>query len=204
MATPDRVDLALLLAMDASASVTFEEFGLMASGLAAALRDPAVSAGLVGRPGGASLCGLMLFSGFGQQDMAIPWTRVSDGPTAAAFAQAVDDVERLMRAGLTATGDALQACADQLALLPAPAARMVVDVVADGRANDGPMPDEARDALVAAGATINGLCLLHEEPDLVEWTEAHVIGGPGAFAQACADYAGFADAMLRKLLREIA
>ena len=60
----------------------------------------------------------------------------------------------------------------------------------------------AIDRLVAAGATINGLCVLHEEPDLVAWYEREVIGGPGAFAQPCDGYAGFADAMRRKLLRE--
>jgi len=38
----DTVDLALILAVDGSASVTYDEFGLIAGGMAAALRDPAV------------------------------------------------------------------------------------------------------------------------------------------------------------------
>ena len=33
--------------------------------------------------------------------------------------------------------------------------------------------------------------------------EAEVIGGPGCFAMACADYADFAEAIARKLFREI-
>ncbi len=38
----DDVDLALVLALDGSASVTFDEFNLMAGGCAAALRDAEV------------------------------------------------------------------------------------------------------------------------------------------------------------------
>jgi hypothetical protein len=52
--------------------------------------------------------------------------------------------------------------------------------------------------------TINGLCVLHEEADLVENYTAEVIGGPGAFALQCQDYAGFAEAMRQKLEKEIA
>jgi hypothetical protein len=60
-----------------------------------------------------------------------------------------------------------------------------------------------RDIGAAAGVTINGLAVLNEEPDLLEHYEAEVIGGPGAFAMSCADYADFADAIARKLFREI-
>ena len=60
-----------------------------------------------------------------------------------------------------------------------------------------------RDALAGAGVTINGLCVLHEEPDLVASFEREVIGGPGAFAQTCGSYKDFAEAMRRKLLREV-
>jgi hypothetical protein len=63
----DPVDLALLLALDCSASVTYEEFGLLAGGCAAALREPAVVAGLTRGPLGGSLCALLLWSGHGAQ-----------------------------------------------------------------------------------------------------------------------------------------
>ena len=60
-----------------------------------------------------------------------------------------------------------------------------------------------RDRLTAAGVTINGLCVLHEEPDLLQSYTAEVIGGPDAFAMVCQDYDAFADAMRRKLVREL-
>jgi hypothetical protein len=60
-----------------------------------------------------------------------------------------------------------------------------------------------RDRLAAAGVTINGLCILHEEPDLLAYFTAEVIGGPDAFALICADYPAFAGAIAQKLQREI-
>ena len=89
-------------------------------------------------------------------------------------------------------------------MAPAKARRRVIDIAGDGRSNEGTPPAGIRDRLAAAGITINGLCVLHEEPDLLESYTREVIGGPGAFALACPDYAGFADAMARKLMREIA
>ena len=46
--TMDKVDLALVLAVDGSASVTYDEFNLICGGMAAALRDPAIARGLAG------------------------------------------------------------------------------------------------------------------------------------------------------------
>ena len=65
----DAVDLALVLAVDGSASVTYDEFGLIAGGMAAALRDPASSLRLIGGPAKASICCLLLWSGTGAQDV---------------------------------------------------------------------------------------------------------------------------------------
>lgn len=197
-------DLALVLALDGSASVTFEEFGLIAGGLAAALRDPAVSAGLVAGPAGASIVAVLLWSGAEAQEVLIDWTRIDDETAARRFADDVENASRLVRAGSTAIGEALAACLRMLAAAPAQASRLVVDVAGDGRSNDGTPPGPVRDRMVEAGVTINGLCILHEEPDLLQSYEAEVIGGPGAFAIACADYDGFALAMRQKLVREIA
>ena len=197
-------DLALVLALDGSASVTFEEFGLIAGGLAAALRDPEVMAGLVAGQAGASIVAVLLWSGAEAQEVLIDWTRVADEATARRLADDVENAPRLVRAGSTAIGEALAVCLRLLAGAPAHASRLVVDVAGDGRSNDGTPPGPVRDRMVEAGVTINGLCILHEEPDLLQSYEAEVIGGPGAFAIACADYDGFALAMRQKLVREIA
>jgi hypothetical protein len=51
--------------------------------------------------------------------------------------------------------------------------------------------------------TVNALAVLDEEPDLVAHFAEEVIGGPGAFVMTAATYGDFADAILRKLLREL-
>jgi Ca-activated chloride channel homolog len=198
------VDLALILALDCSASVTFDEFNLVAGGSGAALRDPEVLAGLIGGPLGASLCALLLWSGHDAHEISVEWTRIDSHATLARFASDVEDTPRLVRAGATAIGEALLACESMLAGLPAAARRQVVDMVGDGRSNEGPAPGPIRDRLAEAGVTINGLCVLHEEADLLESYAREVIGGPGAFVLQCQDYAGFADAMRQKLQHEVA
>jgi hypothetical protein len=200
----DPADLALIIALDCSASVTFDEFNLIAGGCAAALRDPEVVAGLTGGPHGASVCALLLWSGSSEHEISIDWTRVSDPISAAQFASDVENTPRFGLGGLTAIGAALLVTEAMLSRLPAPASRQVIDVAGDGRANDGPDPAPIRDRLVDAGVTINGLCVLHDEPDLVESYRREVIGGPGAFAVQCQDYDGFAGAMRQKLRQEVA
>jgi Ca-activated chloride channel homolog len=200
----DAVDLALVLAVDGSASVTFEEFGLIAGGMAAAIRDPSVVVGLTSGPAGASACCLLLWSGAAAQDVLVAWTRIASPADADAFAGQIDATPRTVRAGLTAIGEALLAAASLLDGLQATAGRRIINVIGDGRSNDGRPPAPIRDRLAASGVTINGLCVLHEEPDLVESYTAEVIGGPGGFALACADYPAFTEAMTLKLTTEIA
>jgi hypothetical protein len=196
-------DLALVLAVDASASVTYEEFGLIAGGMAAALRDPVIIAGLIGGPAKASLCSLLLWSGAGAQVVIANWTQIASPADAHAFADAVDNMPRVVRAGQTAIGEALLAALTLLSHLPDLPSRQVVNVIGDGRSNDGIAPGPIRDRMAAARITINGLCILHEEPDLLTSYTNEVIGGPGAFAEVCPDYPAFAAAMHRKLAREL-
>jgi hypothetical protein len=200
----DPVDLALVLAFDCSASVTYEEFGLIAGGCAAALRDPDVLIGLTHGAAGASLCALVLWSAPGEHKTLVDWTRIVDASSLGDFADAVDNVPRMVRAGSTAIGEALRFCGALLAAAPAEARQRIIDVAGDGRSNDGEPPGPVRDWLVADGVTINGLCVLHDEPDLVESYRREVIGGAGSFVVACEDYGGFAEAMRQKLRQEVA
>ena len=57
---------------------------------------------------------------------------------------------------------------------------------------------------MAAGITINGLAILTEEPWLEDYYRHNVIGGPAAFVLAARDFRSFAEAMLRKLVQEVA
>lgn len=199
----ETADLALVLAVDGSASVTYDEFNLIAGGMAAALRDKAVIAGLTGGPAKVSYASLLLWSGTGAQDVIVNWRRIANQSDALAFADDVDNMSRsTVPAGETAIGEALLRALTLLADVPATPKRSVVDVIGDGRSNSGIPPGPIRDRMVAAGITINGLCILHEEPDLLQSYTKEVIGGPGAFAVICKTYPDFAHAMRQKLVRE--
>lgn len=197
------VDLALVLAVDGSASVTYEEFGLIAGGMANALREPAIIQGLIGGPAKASMCSLLLWSGAGAQQVITDWTLIASPSDARSFADDVDNMPRIVKPGQTAIGEALLAALTLLSHIPDTPDRQVVNVIGDGRSNDGIAPGPIRDRMAAAAITINGLCILHEEPDLLQSYTEEVIGGPGAFALTCQDYPAFAAAMRRKLAREL-
>ena len=195
----DHVELAMVLAVDGSASVTYDEFGLIASGMATALRDPTVAASLTGK----SVLSLLLWSGTGQQDIITGWTSIATAADLTAFADGVENMPRTVKAGSTAIGEALLAALTLLAQVPAVPKRNIVNVIGDGRSNDGIVPGPIRDRMAAADITINGLCILHEEPDLLTSYTNEVIGGPGAFAVTCRDYKDFTEAMRQKLTREV-
>jgi hypothetical protein len=110
---------------------------------------------------------------------------------------------RVVPAGQTAIGEALLASLSLLAHAPGAATRSIVNVIGDGKSNDGIRPGPIRDRMAQADITINGLCILHEEPDLLHSYTEEVIGGPGAFAVTCATYSDFAEAMRQKLAREL-
>src|SRR6185437_9713544 len=84
------------------------------------------------------------------------------------------------------------------------AARRVIDISGDGRNNDGRPVTEARDAALAAGITINGLPFVGVEPGLEDYFRDNVICGRNAFTIPAQDQSSFSDAVMRKLLTEVA
>lgn len=80
----------------------------------------------------------------------------------------------------------------------------MIDISGDGIANFGLPPAVARDRVVAGGIVVNGLAILTDEPWLAEYYRTNVIGGPSAFVAVARTFDDFADAILRKLMQEIA
>jgi len=197
------VDLALALAVDVSASVDFDEFGLMMGGYAAAFRDAELVARATAGPRAAIAAALLLWAGPGARDLAVPWRRIGSAAEAEAFAAAIDETPRVLPPGATALGEALIAAAALIARCPFPAARRVIDVSGDGAANAGAPASAGRAAAEVLGITVNALAVVHEEPDLEAYYAAEVITGPGAFVLRAERYEDFAEAIRRKLLREI-
>lgn len=199
---PD-VDLALVFAVDSSGSVSNERMTMYIEGHAAAVASPAFLAAVGNLPTGRAALAYVAWSNHDRQQYMVPW-RVVDGPdSAAAWAHTLRTAVR-PGAGFTSISGAIDFCHDALLHAAPPAARRVIDLIADGRNNDGRPAAAARDAAVAAGITINGLPVLANDPDLVAHFEAEVVGGPAAFLLAVRDEAGILDAIRRKLLAEIA
>jgi Protein of unknown function (DUF1194) len=194
--------LALVLAIDVSASVTADSYLLQHDGIARAFANPRLAEAVAAAPGGIEVL-VLEWSDPDKIAVTVDWTRVADASTAAAFAAAVR-ASRRSSDGLTAIGPALLAAAAAFDRLPEPAARRVIDLSGDGMANFGSPPAAARDRIVAAGIAINGLAILTEEPWLEDYYRNNLIGGPAAFVVAARNSDSFADAMLRKLTEEIA
>ena len=180
------VDLELVLAIDSSGSVDFQEFELQARGIARAFRDPEVIEAIEGAaPNGIAVC-VIQWSGRRQHLVTIDWTRIADAASARALSARIDAMGRVL-IGETAIADALRFAHEQLASSPFHGARQIIDVSGDGMTNAGGDPDPLRDAAALAGITINGLAILNESPSLDRYYSEHVIGGPDAFVMAAKD-----------------
>jgi hypothetical protein len=204
-ATPARaepVDVQLVLAIDSSSSVTIDEYYLQLQGYAAAFRHPDLLAAL--RSGPRKSIAVMLFewSNAGLHQIDFEWRRLADEADLEKFAAELDIAPRLVIGGETAIGDAIDFAMTQFDT-GFDGGRRVIDVSGDGANNSGRPAAAARDDAVFRGATINGLAVLHEEPELDAFYRANVIGGPGAFVISAHDYEDFADAILKKLVHEI-
>ena len=84
------------------------------------------------------------------------------------------------------------------------AGRRVIDVSGDGMNNTGRLPEYARNEAVARGIVINGLPILTDDPNLDDYYTDSVIGGLGAFMLPATSFGAFPQAILAKLLREVA
>lgn len=202
-AAAQEVDLQLVLAIDSSSSVSMDEYYLQLEGYAAAFRHPDLHKAIASGPRQAIAVTLFEWSGPGRQTVNFPWRRLSEARELEGFAAELALAPRLVLGGQTAIGDAIDFALDIFERGDFAGARRVIDVSGDGASNQGRPVAAARDDAVFQGVTVNGLAILNEEPDLDAFYTRFVIGGPGAFVIAARDYTDFADAILKKLIREI-
>lgn len=197
------VDLQLVLAVDSSSSVSMDEYYLQLEGYAAAFRHPDLVKAI--RSGSHQAIAVMLFewSSEHQQTVNFDWRRLDDEASLEKFATELQNAPRLVIGGQTAIGDAIDFATRRFSDGPFDGGRRVIDISGDGANNRGRRVTMARDDAVLQGITINGLAVLHEEPELDAYYRRYVIGGVGAFVISAHDYTDFADAILKKLLHEI-
>lgn len=200
----DSVDLHLVLAVDVSGSVNPQRFELQKMGYVTAFQNRRVlNAILSGRHQSIAVT-MMQWSGPFLQAQVVPWTVLKDEASLKGFGAAVESAPRMMYGGGTSISGAIDQGAALFSQAPRKAERRVIDISGDGSNNRGRSVTQARDEAVDAGIVINGLPILAFEPYLDQYFKDYVIGGPGAFLIPAKTFETFAEAILMKLILEIA
>jgi hypothetical protein len=211
----DKVDLLLVLAADVSRSIDNEKFQLQREGYAAAISDQRVLDAI--RSGRSGRIGVMFveWSGVGSQRVLIDWTAIGDAEAAKGFGDRLLEAPRSF-ADRTSISGAIAFAIDQFARSPYAATRRTIDISGDGTNNSGADVMAARDTALAQGVTINGLVILSDTPlpwnpdhtnppgGLDKYYRSHVVGGPGAFVLVAENFNSFGEAIIKKMIAEVA
>lgn len=195
--------LALLLAIDVSASVDTREFDLQRGGLAAALIAPEVEAAFLSSPDPVALSAYE-WSGQWNQQVLLDWTMIENASDLALAAGRIVDARRSANGFPTSIGYALGYGSQMLSAAPH-CLRQTIDLSGDGKNNHGFGPRLALEHFPMDDVTINALAIggATALDDLVAYFRSEVIQGPGAFVEVATDHVDFERAMRRKLQREV-
>jgi hypothetical protein len=211
----EAVDLLLVLAADVSRSIDQPKFQLQRDGYATALNDPRIiNAILSGGNRRIALC-FVEWSGAGAQKVVIDWMLIDGADAARKFTDALVEAPRSF-ADRTSISGAIDFAMEQLARAPYESQRRTIDISGDGTHNSGRDLQTARAEALATGVAINGLVILSERPlpwnpehtnppgGLAQYYRDNVIGGPGAFVAVAENFQSFGQALIAKLIAEIA
>ena len=172
-------------------------------------------AAIAGGPNRAIAISFVEWSDTLDQKVVVDWTKIRDGEDGAAVGATILAAPRSF-ASRTSISGAIYFSLGQFSNSAPSADRRIIDISGDGTNNSGPTVTEARDQAVAKGITINGLAIIntqtrpgftmHTQPagGLPNYYKENVIGGPGAFLLVVENFETFADAIVRKLVSEIA
>src|SRR5262245_22572177 len=205
-AADEMVDLELALAVDASGSVDDGEFALQLGGIAAGLRDSQVREAIRSGPLKRIAVNLVIWAEPQVPKDMSGWFVIASDGDAERFAKMAETFPRRVT-GATGIGEGIASALRSFDSNGIRAARETVDVSGDGRETTPREPTvliaQARGMASARGVTVNGLAILNEDPGLAEWYRDFVETGTGSFVMSVARYEDFAEAMRRKLIKEI-
>lgn len=200
-AAQDQCRLALLLGVDVSASVDAQEYALQTAGIAGALIAPEIVEAFLNGPGPVALS-IFEWSGRFQQELIVDWTLVTSEEDLTRIAERVARQQRRHEDFPTALGYALGYAAGHFSTAP-PCLFQTLDISGDGMNNDGFAPAAAYAHFPFDGITVNGLAIGGASRGIEDYYLQEVIRGPGAFVEYATSHADFADAIRRKLEREL-
>jgi Protein of unknown function (DUF1194) len=211
-AEPEKVGMQLILAADVSGSVNATRYKTQQDGYIEALGDPRVLN--VIRELDPPVLAITFIAWARGQEIMVPWMRVHDAQTMDAFRTRLKDAQRPPIGVNTLISRALLFCDAQFDREFA-GGRKVIDVSGDGDDNQGIAGlRDVRDALVAKGVVINGLPIIVKPPEYIfppqppegldVYYRRHVVGGEGHVVIESIGFDNFKQAILQKLLLEIA
>ena len=202
------VSVELVLLADASGSIDATEAAFQRQGYADAITSPEVIAAIENSLTGTIAVTYVEWAT--NQAVVVDWMLIDGPETAQAFADAIGPAPR-QAYGSNAIGAALLEGQRLIEENDFAGLRRVIDFSGDSMANQsGPGIAEAREQVLAAGITINGLPILSiDDPrragrDLERLYTENIIGGAGAFVITADTRASLADAIRRKMVLEIA
>jgi hypothetical protein len=212
-ATPQAVDLELVLATDNSQSIDRSEALLQRQGIAAAFKHPDVVRAIQSGTYGRIAVAYIDWSSLPFTKLTLDWRIVSDKTSADAFADALLRAPYVYGQG-TAIGETLALAAQLIESNAIQGTQRSIDVSGDGPNNTGPAVHRVRDEIIARRITVNGLPVISTgEYGQGDWGIYYgelenyylncVIGGPRAFAIPAKGFQEFAEAVRRKLVLEI-
>ena len=190
-----------MLGLDVSASVDAAEYALQQQGLISALLAPEVREAFLNGPGPVALS-IFEWSGRFQQDLLVDWTLIETEADLLAAAERIGGGTRRSTDFPTAIGYAIGFAAGRFAEAP-PCLFQTLDISGDGQNNDGFPPEAAYAHFPMDGITVNGLAIGGAQREIIEYYRSEIIRGPGAFVEFASDHGDFAEAMRRKLEREL-
>lgn len=205
-----QVDVELVLAVDISYSMDYDELALQREGYILAISSEQFLDAMRRGPIGKIAVTYVEWAGAAEQQVVVPW-HVIEGPASAdEFVRKLRETP-IRRAYRTSISEALKFSA-ALFGKNYQGLRRVIDVSGDGTNNQGDLIVPTRDEILRKGITINGLPILLKTPlasmidlpDLDVYYQDCVIGGPGAFLVPVRERHQFADAIRNKLLLEVA
>ncbi len=201
-------DLELVLLADASGSIDSREYDLQREGYATAIVDPEVLEAIANTAYGSIAVTYVEWAA--NQVVVAEWTRIADRADAELFAARVLAPPR-RAIGRNAIGSALLKGLELMEENDIEGWRRVIDFSGDSvNSYSGPPIAAARERVLAAGVTINGLPILRPgDPGramggLEALFAERIVGGPHSFVVTAESRVSFAEAIKRKLILEIA
>ena len=192
-------DVALVLGVDVSHSIDNTEYSFQIAGMVEALDDPLVASALIDARAAVAV---VQWSGEGEQEVSIPWTRVVSSQSLQALQMQMRTMGRPWSKSNTAVGAALARMIGLFGAVP-DCSRRIIDFSGDGINNAGPLPIGARGLALERGITINGLAIDRLGLSVTQYYRGHVLTGRNSFVITAKGYRDYPRALRKKLLREL-